>query len=212
MTETDKREINKNHVAAWLCPFQSAEVLWGCSAKHDASSCQFWRKLETDVCLWIETPYVSSLFSLSEKSCILGLIYKWLQISFAGNGPSNAECRGRKSARTEPIHVPLPSWQLVIIYLFPHIVLRKKLDAAASLPIVKQDHWAQAEKNQNEEENTEISARILRAKHVQWYVTVWGGNGKGGCKPRNWKDPMWLLVLSRNGKTRKRLLLNKFRI
>lgn len=38
MTETDKREINKNHVAALLCPFQSAEVLWGCRTKHDASS------------------------------------------------------------------------------------------------------------------------------------------------------------------------------
>lgn len=38
MTETDKREINKKHVAALLCPFQSAEVLWGCRAKHDASS------------------------------------------------------------------------------------------------------------------------------------------------------------------------------
>lgn len=37
MTETDKRELNKNHVAL-LCPFQSAEVLWGCRTKHDASS------------------------------------------------------------------------------------------------------------------------------------------------------------------------------
>lgn len=36
------------------------------------------------------------------------------------------------------------------------------------------DHWAQAEKNQNEEENTEISPKVLGARHVQWYVTVWG--------------------------------------
>lgn len=38
MTETDKREINKNHVAVLLRPFPSAEVLWGCRAKHDTSS------------------------------------------------------------------------------------------------------------------------------------------------------------------------------
>lgn len=41
MTETDKREINKNHVAALLCPFQSAEVLSGCRNKDDARSLSF---------------------------------------------------------------------------------------------------------------------------------------------------------------------------
>lgn len=47
MTETDKREINKNHVAALLHLFPSAVVLWGLKTKHGSSSlCQFRKELQ----------------------------------------------------------------------------------------------------------------------------------------------------------------------
>lgn len=45
-------------------------------------------------------------------------------------------------------------------------------------PSLKQDQWAQAEKTQNEEKNTEISPKILRARHVECYVPVHGGKQK----------------------------------
>lgn len=52
MTETDKREINRNHVAALLCLFPSAEVLWGLRTKHGASSLrQIWKELKTGMYL-----------------------------------------------------------------------------------------------------------------------------------------------------------------
>lgn len=74
------------------------------------------------------------LVCLSEKSCILGLIYNWFQISFAGNGPSNAECRGRKSVRTEPIHGPFPSWQLVIRCVFPYTNSEEEIGCSSITP------------------------------------------------------------------------------
>ena len=52
MTEADKREINKNHVAAFLCLIPSSEILQELRAKHDASSlCQFWKQLRTGMYL-----------------------------------------------------------------------------------------------------------------------------------------------------------------
>lgn len=69
MTETDKREINKNHVAALLCLFPSADILWGLRTKHDASSlCEFWKELKTCVCLEVGTSCVPHLLvCLGEK-------------------------------------------------------------------------------------------------------------------------------------------------
>lgn len=62
MTETDKREMNKNHVATSLRLFPSAEVLWGLRTKHNASSlCQFWKELKTSVFLETGTSCVPHL-------------------------------------------------------------------------------------------------------------------------------------------------------
>lgn len=51
-------------------------------------------------------------------------------------------------------------------------------------PSLKQDHWAQVEKTQNEEKNTEISPRILGDRHVQCYMTVSGGKQKRWLQPQ----------------------------
>lgn len=63
MTETDKREMNKNHVVTSLHLFPSAEVLWGLRTKHNASSlCHFWKEPKTSVFLETRTSCVPHLF------------------------------------------------------------------------------------------------------------------------------------------------------
>ena len=75
MIETDKREINKNHVAALLRLFPSAEVLYRLRTKRDASSlCQFWKELKTGAYLEVGTSCVPHLLvCLGEKY----RIYLW---------------------------------------------------------------------------------------------------------------------------------------